>query len=178
MFRLFFNQSQSIVEGLDFEVAYRMEPNFFDSQFESFSIRALAGTLLTREDISANGTVSNRLDTYTLPETTGNITANYSVGPWSVQLQGRHIAGDKRDRRWVEGVDVDDNSVSSSTWFNGTLRYSSEMSNGSTWNVGLSVLNLFDKEPPIVAGSLGNQGINNQYDAYQRRFNLSLNLDF
>ena len=178
VFRLFFNQSQSVVEGLDFEVAYRMEPNFFDSQFESFSIRALAGTLLTREDISANGTVSNRLDTYTLPETTGNITANYAVGPWSVQLQGRHITGDKLNRRWVEGVDVDDNSVSSSTWFNGTLRYSSEMSNGSTWNVGLSVLNLFDKEPPIVAGSLGNQGINNQYDAYQRRYNLSLNLDF
>jgi len=175
VFRLFFTQSQSIVEGLDFELSYRMEPNFFDSEFESFSIRALAGKLLTREDISANGTVSERMKSYTLPETTGNITANYSVGPWSVQLQGRHITGDNRDRRWVEGVDVDDNSVSSSTWFNGTLRYSSEMASGSTWNVGLSVLNLFDKEPPIVAG---NQGISNMYDSYQRRYNLSLNLDF
>ncbi|MDC1528657.1 TonB-dependent receptor plug domain-containing protein [Gammaproteobacteria bacterium] len=178
VFRRFFNQDQSLVEGLDFEVAYRFEPNFFDSEFESFSIRALAGQLLTREDISANGTVSNQLDQYTLPEITGNITANYSVGPVSFQLQGRHITGDKLRRTWVEGVDVDDNWVSSSTWWNGTLRYSSELNNGGTWNLGLSVLNLFDKSPPIIAGSLGNQGASNAYDVFGRRYNLSLNIQF
>jgi outer membrane receptor protein involved in Fe transport len=78
----------------------------------------------------------------------------------------------------VEGVGVDDNWVSSSTWWNGTVRYTSELNNGGNWNVGVSVLNLFDKHAPIVAGSLGNQGVSNQYDFYGRRYNLSLNLEF
>lgn len=172
VFRRFFNQDQSIVEGLDFEVSYRMEPNFFDSEFESFSVRALAGTLLTRDNVAANGTVSTQLDQYTLPDTTGNVTFAYSVGPWSLQMQGRHITGGKLRRTWTEGVDVDYNWVSSSTWWNSTVRYSSELSNGTTWNVGFNVLNIFDKAPPLVPGTDGNQGASNQYDVYGRRYNL------
>jgi outer membrane receptor protein involved in Fe transport len=178
IFRRFFNQDQSIVEGLDFEVSYRMEPNFFDSEFESFSVRALAGTLLTREDVAANGTVSNRLDQYTLPDTTGNVTFAYTVGPLSLQMQGRHITGGKLRRTWTEGVDVDYNWVSSSTWWNGTVRYSSELNNGTSWNLGFNVLNMFDKAPPFVPGTDGNQGASNQYDVFGRRYNLSLNVEF
>ena len=178
VFRRFFNQDQALVEGIDFEVAYRMEPNFFDSQFETFSVRLLGGKLLTREDVSAAGVVSNRMDTYTLPEMTANITAAYGIGPVTFQLQGRHISGDKLNRNWVEGVDVDDNYVNSMNWWNGTVRYSSELNSGASWNFGFNVLNLFDTAPPIVASGTGDQGVNNQYDVYGRRYNLSLNLQF
>jgi len=162
VFRRFFNQDQALVEGLDFEVSYRMEPNFFDSEFESFSVRALAGTLLTRDNVAANGTVSTQLDQYTLPDTTGNVTFAYSVGPLSLQMQGRHITGGKLRRNWTEGVDVDYNWVSSSTWWNGTVRYSSELSNGTSWNLGFNILNMFDKAPPLVPGNDGGQGVSNQ----------------
>ena len=178
MFRRFFNQDQAIVEGLDFEVAYRMEPNFFDSQFETFSVRALAGKLLTRQDISRTGRVTELLDQYNLPIITGNVTASYGVGPWSFQVQGRYIDGGIMEDNWTEGVDVDDNTVPSSLWWNGTFRYSGEMNNGSTWNVGLNILNIGNKAPPIIPGNLGNQGANNMYDVYGRRYNLSLNLEF
>ncbi|MDA9908954.1 TonB-dependent receptor plug domain-containing protein [Gammaproteobacteria bacterium] len=178
VFRRFFNQDQALVEGLDFEVSYRMEPNFFDSEFESFSVRALAGTLLTRDNVAANGTVSTQLDQYTLPDTTGNVTFAYSVGPLSLQMQGRHITGGKLRRNWTEGVDVDYNWVSSSTWWNGTVRYSSELSNGTSWNLGFNILNMFDKAPPLVPGNDGGQGVSNQYDVFGRRYNLSLNMEF
>ena len=178
VFRRFFNQDQSLVEGLDFELSYRTELDFFPNELENFSIRILAGKLLARDNIAANGTVSTQLDQYTLPDITGNITANYSVGPLSLQLQGRHVDGGKRDRRWVEGVDVDRNYVASSTWWNGTVRYNGELSSGATWNVGLNVLNLFDRAPPLVAGNLGNQIVSNTYDVFGRRYNLSLNMNF
>ena len=178
VFRRFFNQDKAIVEGLDFEVAYRTEVNFFDSEFENLSVRVLAGKLLTREDIAASGAVSNQLDQYTLPEITGNITGNYSVGPLSFQLQGRYISGDKLNRSWVEGVDVDRNWVNSSTWWNATVRYNGEFASGATWNVGLNVLNLTDKAPPIIPGTAGYQFASNTYDVFGRRYNLSLNMQF
>lgn len=178
VFRRFFNQDQAIVEGVDFEIAYRGDVDFFADELESFSLRLLGGKLLTREDIAANGTVSNQLDQYTLPELNGTVTGTYSLGPWSVQLQGRFVSGDKLNRNWTEGVEVDDNYVASSTWWNGTLTYSSELSSGATWNLGFNVLNLFDTAPPIVASASGTQMVNNQYDVYGRRYNLTLNMTF
>ena len=182
VFRRFFNQDQAIVEGIDFEARYSMEPNFFDSEFENLSFRLLGGKLLTRHDVEANGTVSERMDTYTLPELTANLNVAYSVGPWSAQMQGRYISGGKLNRNWVEGVDIDRNWIPSNTTWNGVLRYSGELNNGGDWNVGLTVVNLFDKHPPMVPGrgffGPGNQGANNQYEIYGRRYNLSLNMQF
>jgi outer membrane receptor protein involved in Fe transport len=178
VFRRFFNQDQAIVEGMDFEVAYRTEVNFFDNQQENLSVRVLAGRMLTREDVSAKGVRSTLMNQYTMPSLTGNITTTYSIGPWSFQLQGRHISGEKMNRNWTEGVDVDDNWVNASTWWNSTVTYGGELSSGGNWNLGFNVLNLFDTSPPIVASSTGDQGVSNQYDVYGRRYNLTLNLNF
>ncbi len=179
IFQRYFNLAQDKVEGVDLEVGYRMEPNFFDSEFESFSIRALAGWLTTREDISASGVTTNRLGVYSLPDVTANLTANYTVGPLNLMLQGRYIDGGELVRTWTEGVDVDDNMVASSTFWNGSVRYSSELSDGGSWNVSFAVQNLFDQHPPITpGGTAGAQGVNGQYDAFGRRYQLSLNLEF
>lgn len=182
VFRRFFNQDQAIVEGIDFEVAYNREVNFFDSDFESVSLRLLGGKVLTREDIEADGTVSDLMDQYTMPSLTFNVTGTYNLGPWSFQLQGRHISSEKLDRTWVEGVDVDDNKVSSSTWWNSTVRYGDEMNNGTRWSVGFNILNIFDSNPPMIPSASGDQNAgfstSNQYDIYGRRYNLSMNLEF
>jgi len=179
IFQRYFNLAQDKVEGVDLEVTYRFEPNFFNNQFETFSVRALAGWLLAREDISANGTFTDRLGVYTLPDVTANVTANYGIGPVNFMLQGRYIDGGELVRTWVEGVDVDDNMVASSTTWNSSVRYSSELNSGATWNVALSVQNLFDKHPPITpGGTAGAQGVAGQYDAFGRRYQLALNLNF
>jgi outer membrane receptor protein involved in Fe transport len=93
----------------------------------------------------------------------------------------RHIDQSLVNTNWVEGVDVDDNTVPSSTWFNGQVRYDAEMANGSTWNVALNVQNLFDRNPPIIAsfGSRGgSQTVSDNYDTLGRRYQLSLNMNF
>jgi hypothetical protein len=140
----------------------------------------LGGYLLTREAVSGNGTVTNLLGVYSLPDLTANITTTYGFGPWSVSLQGRFIDSGELNRTWIEGVHVDDNMVASSTWWNGTLRYRGETGSGSNWDVGLSVQNLFDTHIPIIpGGTSGAQvGFANQYDIYGRRYNLSYNMTF
>src|SRR5690606_24948636 len=44
------NVAQAKVEGVDFELAYSFEPNFFDSEFETLTLRAFGGYLIERSD--------------------------------------------------------------------------------------------------------------------------------
>ncbi len=181
IFNYFQNVAQARVEGVDMEIAYRMEPNFFDSEFESLNVRALAGYVIERVNVSQTGSEDNFEGSLGNPDFTANITANYSVGPYALQLQGRYYDGVLRSRTWTEGVDVDDNTVPSSTWWNARIAYNGEMSNGSTWNVGLNIQNLFDKNPPIIpsfSSRGGSQTTSNDYDTFGRRYNLNVNYNF
>jgi iron complex outermembrane receptor protein len=181
VFRRYFNQAQATVEGIDLEVGYRMEPDFIGNEEESISVRFLAGYLLERKDIAANGTVTDLTGPASLPDLTANVTTNYRFGPWGVQLQGRFVDSGKLMRTWDEGVQVDDNTIASSTWWNGQLNYNGELESGATWKVGLAVQNLFDRAPPRQPGTNGGSTVelwNNQYDTFGRRYNLSFDMTF
>ena len=78
------------------------------------------------------------------------IIALATNGDFRAFLNGRYIDDYLLDRRRVEGVDVDDNTVPSSTWFNGRVGYNGETSGGAAWTVALNVQNLLDRTPPIV----------------------------
>jgi hypothetical protein len=56
-----------------------------------------------------------------------------------------------------------------------------ELSTGGAWRVALSVLNLFDDDPPIIPntsdGRFGAQITSNTYDVWGRRFQLTFNYD-
>jgi outer membrane receptor protein involved in Fe transport len=59
--------------------------------------------------------------------------------------------------------------------------YRGETSNSATWNTNFNITNVFDREPPITPSQSqrgGQQGISNTYDAYGRRYQLSLNYNF
>jgi hypothetical protein len=181
VFNYFLNVAQARVEGIDMEVAYRIEPNFFDNELESLSVRALAGYVIERADTPLGGVPLDVSGTTGTPEWTANITTNYSIGPLAFQLQMRHIDSARINNTWVEGRDVDDLWAASSTWFNGQVGYNGETSNGSAWNVSLNVQNLFDKNPPIIAayGSRGGaQNTSDNYDTLGRRYQLSFNYSF
>jgi outer membrane receptor protein involved in Fe transport len=181
VFNYFLNVAQARVEGVDLEVAYSAEPDLFGDQAESFRIRALAGYVIERADTPLGGTPTDVAGGTNTPKWTASVTSNYAIGPVSLQLQMRHIDSTIRNTTWVEGVDVDDNSVASSTWFNGQVGYNGETSNGSTWTAALNVQNLFDRNPPIIAnfGSrAGSQIISNTFDTLGRRYQLSLKYNF
>ncbi|MDR2212891.1 MAG: TonB-dependent receptor [Pseudomonadales bacterium] len=167
----FLNVAGAAVRGIDTEVQWRAEPNLLADHDERLTLRWLTGFLKERSDTPLGGTPQNNAGVGGLPTITSNFTATYAIDAWSLQLQARYIDSVKRNRTWIEGIDVDDNTVASMTWFNGRVGYNGELDNGGSWSLGLNVQNLFNREPPIFGGG-GN------YDDYGRRYNLSLNFSW
>jgi outer membrane receptor protein involved in Fe transport len=113
---------------------------------------------------------------------TANVTASYRFSDWSVQLQQRYIDEVLLNRLWVEGVDIDDNTIESKSWTNLVVGYGREMQSGASWRLQFNVQNLFDDDPPIIPstglGRFGAQIVSNTYDVLGRRYQLGFNMDF
>lgn len=170
------NVAKARVEGVDFEAAFRTELDLFSNHEETLSLRLLAGYTIERSDTPLDGTPRDIAGELGAPDLTMVGTLGYNIGPYGIQLQQRYIAETKRDIDWVEGVDVDDNTVSSGNYTNLRLSY-----NWSRWRVSLNINNLFDRPPPIVASFGGGgeaQTIPSGYDQYGRRYQLSMNYGF
>ena len=178
---VFQNINAAKVSGVDIEVAYSFEPDFFASEVESFNIRALAGYLGENSQTNLGGTKLELAGGPGRPEWTTTITGTYNLGPWNMMLRANFYDSVLLNASWVQGIDVDDNVTASNTVFNGGIGYSGETANGSTWRASLNVINLFDREPPIVpsfSSRFGTQTVSNDYDVFGRRYQLSFNYDF
>jgi outer membrane receptor protein involved in Fe transport len=177
----YLNLDRAYVQGIDFEVDYSREVDWTAMDDESLSLRLLGGRLEHRTN-TVTGSVPDELagslfGPSIYPELTANLTATYRFGLWSVQLQERYIDSIALDRNWVEGVDVDDNTIQSKAWTNLVLRYGREVPTGGRWSLALNVQNLFDDDPPIIPIGLGGQSTNNSYDVFGRRYQLTFNYD-
>jgi iron complex outermembrane recepter protein len=182
VFNTYLNVAQAKVEGIDFEAGYTFEPDFLINRFESFNVRLLGGYIKERSDTPLGGTpfdVSGALNT---PDLTANASIAYTIEEYSLQLQHRYIASTLRNASWVEGRDVDKNSVSSGNYTNFRLDYRGEMANTGEWVASLNVSNLFNRNPPIVAewSTLPERQtlIPSGYDDLGRRYMISLNISF
>jgi len=180
IFDTYQNVAGARVRGVDYEAAYRMEPDFFSSESESLSVRAIFGYVAERSNTAAGGTpvdVSGGLGT---PELSGLLTGTYTLGPWSLTMQGRYRDEALINTTWTEGVQVDDNTLPSYTFWSTVLGYRGETSGGNTWRVGLNIQNVFDKNPTAVPGTASERFAAQSLtgDVYGRRYNLNVNLDF
>jgi outer membrane receptor protein involved in Fe transport len=178
---LFLNVAQAKVEGVDYEVSYRGEPDFFADKTESLTVRALAGYVKERSDTPAGGKPLDISGVLGTPDLTANMTATYRLDDYSFQLQQRFIDKTLRNATWVEGVDVDDNTVSSSSWTNAQIGYSGETARGGAWEVAFNVQNLFDRDPPIIpnfSSRGGSQTVDATYDSLGRRYELSFKYNY
>jgi iron complex outermembrane recepter protein len=182
IFNTYQNVAQAATEGVDLEIAYQSEPDFFESTAETFNIRWLSGYVKERSNTPFGSLPIRTEGSLGSPDFTSVITASYGIGPWNLQLQGRFVDAMLRNAAWIEGIDVDDNTVSAMAWWNTRLGYNGELSNGSRYNVSLNVQNIFDREPPVVASfsdfSGGSQSVSNVYDVYGRRYNLNFSYSF
>lgn len=182
VYNTYLNLDQASTEGMDVEVAYRTELDFVDNLPETFSVRWLSGYLKERSNTPFGGTPIDTAGSLGSPDLTSLITTTYGFGPWSVQLQARFIDSVLRNAQWIEGIDVDDNTVSSMTWWNMRLGYSGEFQNGSTYSINFNIQNVFDRDPPIIPSFSdfggGGQAVNPSYDIFGRRYNLSLSYSF
>jgi iron complex outermembrane receptor protein len=175
--RPYLNLDQAYVRGVDVEIAYAREVDWLALPNESFSVRVLGGQLDSRTNTVA-GSVPDQLAGSIYPELTANLTAAYNFGPWSIQWQERYIDEVLLNRNWVEGIDIDDNTIQSKAWTNLILGYRGETRSGGVWRLTFNVLNLFDDDPPVIPASstrFGAQITSNQYDIFGRRYQLTLN---
>jgi outer membrane receptor protein involved in Fe transport len=177
----YLNLDRAYVQGIDFEVDYRRDVDWTGMADESFSVRMLGGKLEHRTN-TVRGSVPDEFagalfGPSAYPELTANLTASYSFGQWNLQVQERYIDSVLLNRTWVEGVDVDDNTVQSKAWTNIVLGYEKDMPSGGAWRLTFNIQNAFDDDPPIIVGGAFGQSTNNTYDVFGRRYQLTFNYD-
>jgi outer membrane receptor protein involved in Fe transport len=179
----YLNLDLARVSGVDVEIGYQRDIDWLARHDESLSIRFFGGHLAERTSTVVGGAPAEFAGTRGYPDRTANVTLSYQAAAWSVQLQERFIDEVLLNRTWVEGVDVDRNTIPSRAWTNLVLGYGRDMgSAGNRWRVTLSVQNLFDKDPPIIPSSadtrFGAQATDNTYDEWGRRYQLGFDMEF
>jgi iron complex outermembrane recepter protein len=173
------NVAQARTRGIDIEARYLTETNFFDSLNENASIRLFAGKLIENSVTAA--AYRDDLGSPLSPEWTATATMGYNVGPYGIRLIQRYFDSTLNNVLWVEGVDVDRNRIGSQSTTNMVFSYMGETSNGANWSVNFNVTNLFNRNPPITPSQNqrgGQQGANNQFDVFGRRYQLTGSYNF
>jgi outer membrane receptor protein involved in Fe transport len=178
---VFQNINQAKISGVDVEFAYVMEPDFFADIKETFSIRALAGYLGENSQTNLGSPKLQLAGGPGLPTWTTTITGSYDLGPWNLALRARYYDSVRLNNSWVQGVDIDKNSITSSTTWNLGFGYGNKTKAGAAWRASFNITNLFNREPPIIpsfSSRFGTQTVSNDYDVFGRRYQLSANLSF
>lgn len=147
----FININAAKVSGYDMEASYRMEPDFFASQNESMNIRVIAGYMDENSSTPLNGATLDQAGSALLPKKTLTANLMYNVGQFGVNLQYNWIGETLRNVQWVEGRDVDDNSVPSVNLANVGLFWTRELASGSRLRASFNINNVLDKDP-VIAG--------------------------
>lgn len=171
------NISQANVSGVDLEASYSWQlPGAHDLR-----MRFLTSYLEENSLTSPLGSTIERAGEGTLPEWTATGMLMYRYNDFSANLSARYIGSAELDNMDVEGVDIDDNTVSSATYFNLRLGYDITQGNGQ-WELFANVQNLFDRDPPKApasfSGWIGAQHTNGLFDQLGRRYVLGLQYSY
>ncbi len=162
------NLTSLISEGVDIEASYTMDlgPGEMALRFMTthYMSNATDDGVTVRENAGEN--------TGSTPDWVYRGTARYSVNDFSFVLTGRGHSDGLIDNRWIECTTacpvstntdnrtINDNSIDGQWFFDGYASYGLELAGGQG-EIFLSVKNLFDTDPELVAFPL-NQGSENR----------------
>ncbi|MGV3592230.1 MAG: TonB-dependent receptor domain-containing protein [Gammaproteobacteria bacterium] len=177
------NAAAGVTRGVDIEVRYSLEPDFFGTEEEDLTLRMFANKMI--ENSVTTTTYRDDVGSLTSPEWNATATLGYDVGNIGINWLTRYYDSTRYTAGfgvlWSDGVEVDDASIASQTVHNLVLSYRGETSAGGNWVASFNVNNVFDRDPPIVASQNtrgGQQNPNNVFDVFGRRYQLSLNYNF
>lgn len=182
IFNVFINIAETKTSGVDIEASYRRDMRIFGGD-ESIAIRFFANYL---DEVSAQfvGVAPlNEAGELAYPEWLATGSFTYTNGPFRFNWQTRYRDATIREMLWVEGIDIEDNSVSGRTYTNLNLSYDLEWGT-ATGQAYFYVGNLFDKDPPLVAGGVGaTTGTaaytdNNRFDTLGRTYSVGVQFEF
>jgi outer membrane cobalamin receptor len=178
------NVAEAFVSGVDIEVGYSRSVDWFGGG-------EVVGVRLISSHLSENSTQSfaspkidraGQLYLFDFPKDKYVASVNYQNGSFGAFLQARYVDGGYRDVLAVEGVDIDDNTISSVTYVDLNLRYELEVGDG-TWEIYGSAQNLTDEAPPVVAnfgffGASSSQTNSGLHDLLGRRYTVGAQFSF
>ncbi|HWK55212.1 MAG TPA: TonB-dependent receptor [Hyphomicrobiales bacterium] len=179
----FTNIDSAASRGVDLEMSYRPDVNFFSNTDESLSLRFLASYLAENSNTPSQGRKTDFAGSNNLPEYSTTATLNYGLGPWELFLQHRFIDSVKRNPNWVEGVDVDSNKLEAVRWVNMRLGYTHTDNGGTAYEFFGNITNLLGDDPPPYPTAIGRGipgGISpmHQVLGVGRRFTVGVNVTF
>ncbi len=188
IYNLFINVAETHTAGVDFEASYNRQVDWFGGAGERIGVRFFANYL---DEASSAFVGELQLDRvgetsalYDFPRRLANVAFTYGTGPFSFNLQTRYRSETVRDVTWIEGIDIEDNSVGSRSYTNFNFAYDFEWSD-NTAQVYLYVGNLFDKDPPLIPGGLGATSgyagygdMNRAFDTLGRAYSAGVRLRF
>lgn len=175
------NLNQLRVSGIDIEAAYRFP--LLDGDVTLRSVANYQGTLETTTPgsvpINRAGEVGTTVGTGS-PKWVGTFSTTYTNGPFTGFLQGRYLGPGTQNATYVEGVDIDDNSVPAVVYLDASIRYSiGEERNGI--ELYANVNNLLNKAPPLVPIATAAAIVNTNtvlYDTVGRYFTVGAIVKF
>lgn len=190
----YLNVAEEKVSGMDGELSYLRDVSWFGGGPERITFRLL-GSYLEKNQLGQNAgfaTGGGSLggtnyagqvgDGFSLPRFQATSSLQYTNGPVRVTLQERYIARGKVDVVYVEGVDIDDNTVGSAAYTDIDVAYTHPLSGDGSLTVYGHVTNALDRAPPInpAFSDFGGATQYNQtvYDVLGRRFTLGMKMRF
>lgn len=180
---VFININKENASGVDLELAYNRELDFLGGGPETVNLRVFGSWLDERSTVLPGAPAEEEAGDIRAGLPDKKITANltYTNGPWTLFIQEQWMDGGVVDSRFVEGVDVDDNSVPSVAYTDLRLSYEFGVGEGDLRVYGL-VQNLFDRDPPVAPDFSSFSGVSQTnrglYDILGRRFTLGGRLRF
>lgn len=150
----FINVANLKNRGIDIEFSYRQPLDEISSLPGTINFRTFATH--TIKYTTSDGLSTMRLDGQVVntvasaPSWIVNTNLGYDVGRFGMQVQGRFISASKYDNAYVDGVDINDNSVASRFYVNLSAQYKLLDSDLGNVEIFAVVNNLMDKDPPLV----------------------------
>jgi iron complex outermembrane recepter protein len=191
VFNPFLNINNARVRGIDYELLWSRDTDWFSNQSESLTLRFLAGRLLEDSTTTPTGTKTDLSGELSEPDFRALMSARYQIGKFGVGWQQRYMSetglngpGPITFLQFAPGVvpglnqnTLDDATVQSKMYTDLTFTWDQELTNGNAWQLSLAITNALDEDPPVIPtfdqrfSSQTNPA--NAYDVYGRRYLLN-----
>ncbi len=163
------NLNGSIRSGVDFSAAYERRA------FGGLLSVKLDGTHLMRYQTDmGTGFVERAGDLQGSPRVRGALALGYERTRLSLAASARYIGAMRYDNTFLEGFDINDNSIPAQVFFDFSARYDI----GADFQVFGVVRNLFDKAPPYAPTSFGYPTNPIFYDVIGRTYRVGFRYQF
>ena len=177
----FVNQDSAKVVGTDVEVGWQKRLRGGGS----LNLRLLA-TFLNENSTTTIGSgkrdIAGETGDGSLPDFKSTTYLRYNKGKLGLFGQERFIASGMLDFDDIEGVTIEDNSVSSRYYTDMGVTWDGGGGSSLAWQLFLNVQNLLDRDPPVAASWAqfsGTRPTNDRlFDFFGRRYALGVNFTF